>query len=74
MSVYKVVEITGTSTESWADAGLTAVKKARETLRNLQVGEVRGQELDLDDNGRPTFRTTLRFACNDDDDDDEDVR
>ena len=36
MSVYKVIEIIGTSTESWEDAGLTAVKKARETIRNLR--------------------------------------
>ena len=53
MSVYKVIEIIGTSTESWEDAGLTAVKKARETIRNLRVAEVLEQDLDLDDSGGP---------------------
>ena len=60
MSVYKVIEIIGTSTESWEDAGLTAVKKARETIRNLRVAEVLEQDLDLDDSGGATFRTKLR--------------
>jgi len=62
MSVYKVVEIIGTSTESWEDAGLTAVKKARETIRNLRVAEVVEQDLDLDDSGGATFRTKLRVS------------
>ena len=62
MSVYKVVEIIGTSSESWEDAGLTAVKKARETIRNLRVAEVLEQDLDLDENGGATFRTKLRVS------------
>ena len=62
MSVYKVIEIIGTSTESWEDAGLTAVKKARETIRNLRVAEVLEQDLDLDDGGGATFRTKLRVS------------
>ncbi len=40
MSVYKVVEIIGTSNESWEAAGITAVNKARESIRNLRVAEV----------------------------------
>jgi len=62
MSVYKVVEIIGTSTESWEDAGLAAVKKARETIRQLRVAEVVEQDLDLDDSGAATFRTKLRVS------------
>ena len=62
VSVYKVVEIIGPSTESWEDAGLTAVKKARETIRNLRVAEVLEQDLDLDDSGGATFRTKLRVS------------
>src|SRR4029077_9358799 len=62
MSVYKVIEIIGTSTESWEDAGLTAVKKARETIRNLRVAEVLEQDLDLDDSGGATFRTKLQVS------------
>jgi dodecin len=62
MSVYKVVEIIGTSTESWEDASLTAVNKARETLRQLRVAEVVEQDLDLDEAGTATFRTKLRLS------------
>lgn len=62
MSVYKVVEIIGTSTESWEDAAMTAVEKARETIRQLRVAEVVEQDLDLDDEGGATFRTKLRLS------------
>jgi dodecin len=62
MSVYKVVEIIGTSTESWEDAGLTAIKKARETIRNLRVAEVVQQDIDLDEAGGTTFRTKVRVS------------
>jgi dodecin len=62
MSVYNVIEIIGTSTESWEAAGLTAVKKARETIRDLRVAEVVEQDLDLDDSGGATFRTKLRIS------------
>ena len=62
MSVYKVIEIIGTSSESWEDAGLTAVKKARESIRQLRVAEVVQQDLDLDEAGSATFRTKLRVS------------
>ena len=39
-SVYKVVEVIGTSTKSWADAGKNAVERASGTLRDLRVAEV----------------------------------
>jgi dodecin len=62
MSVYKVVEIIGTSTDSWEDAGISAVTKARETIRNLRVAEVVEQDIDLSESGSPTFRTKVRLS------------
>ncbi len=62
MSVYKVVEIIGTSDESWEDAALAAVNKARETIRQLRVAEVLQQDLDLAEDGGVTFRTKLRVS------------
>ena len=62
MSVYKVVEIIGTSTQSWEDAATTAVSKARETIRNLRVAEVVEQDVDLSEDGAATFRTKLRIS------------
>jgi flavin-binding protein dodecin len=62
MSVYKVVEIIGTSTESWEDAGMTAITKARETIRNVRVAEVMEQDIDLSEAGSATFRTKVRVS------------
>lgn len=61
MSVYKVVEIVGTSTSSWEDAAVTALTLARTTLRDLRVAEVVEQDIDL--GGDPlVFRTKLRVS------------
>jgi hypothetical protein len=62
VSVYKVVEIIGTSTDSWEDAAITAVKKARESIRNLRVAEVVEQDLDIGEDEAATFRTKLRVS------------
>ena len=61
MSVYKVVEIVGTSTTSWADAAVVAVTTAKETLRDLRVAEVVEQDLDLAGD-QIVFRTKLSIS------------
>lgn len=62
MSVYKVIELIGTSTTSWEDAAATAVEKAGETLRNLRVAEVVKQDLDINESGTVTYRTKLNVS------------
>jgi dodecin len=62
VAVYKVIELIGTSTESWEDAALGAVKRARQSLRDLRVAEVIEQDLDLGDGGAVTYRTKLRVS------------
>ncbi len=62
MSVYKVIELIGTSSQSWEDAAATAVKKASETLRNLRVAEVVKQDLDIAEGGGITYRTKLNVS------------
>lgn len=62
MSVYKVIEIIGTSNDSWEDAAMTAVKRARETVRDLRVAEVVEQDLDMGDGDVVTYRTKLRVS------------
>ena len=47
MSVYKIIEIVGTSTTSWEDAAATAINTAKEHLRDLRVAEVMQQDIDL---------------------------
>jgi len=44
-SVYKIVELVGTSTESWEDAATTAVETASKSLKDLRVAEI--SKLDL---------------------------
>lgn len=61
MSVYKVVELVGTSTTSWEDAAVTAVRTAKETLRDLRVAEVVEQDLDLGGD-EVLFRTKLSVS------------
>ena len=62
MSVYRVTEVIGTSTQSWEDAAATAVKTAGTTLRDLRVAEVIAQDLQIDQSGALTFRTKLQIS------------
>ena len=61
-SVYKVIELIGTSEESWEKATAAAVARAGETLRDLRIAEV--SELDVTiENGRVTsYRAKLRVS------------
>jgi flavin-binding protein dodecin len=62
VSVYRVTELVGTSTQSWEDAATTAVKTAQQTLRDLRVAEVIEQDLTVDGDGAVTFRTKVRLS------------
>jgi len=62
VSVYRVTELVGTSTQSWEDAATTAVKTAQQTLRDLRVAEVIEQDLTVDGDGAVTFRNTVRLS------------
>jgi dodecin len=61
MSVYKVVDLVGTSSQSWEDAATVAIKTAGDTLRDLRVAEVVAQDIHIED-GAMTFRTKLRVS------------
>lgn len=62
MSVYKVIDIIGTSASSWEDAAVSAVKTAGATVRDLRVAEVVQQDLDLGEGGEPVFRVKLQVS------------
>jgi flavin-binding protein dodecin len=62
VSVYKVIDIIGTSSQSWEDAATAAIKTARETLRDLRVAEVVEQDVDVSDGDAIVFRTKLRIS------------
>jgi len=62
MSVYRVTDVIGTSSESWEAAAATAIEVARGTLRDLRVAEVVAQDIHLDESGGLTYRTKLRLS------------
>ena len=62
MSVYRVIDVIGTSTQSWEDAAVTAVNTARKSLRDLRVAEVVQQDLTIEDGGEIVFRSKLRLS------------
>lgn len=62
MSVYRVTDLIGTSTQSWEDAAAAAVKTASGTLRDLRVAEVVAQDIHLAEDGGITYRTKLRIS------------
>jgi dodecin len=62
VSVYRVIDVIGTSTQSWEDAAVTAVNTARKSLRDLRVAEVVEQDLSVEDDGGITFRTKIRLS------------
>lgn len=62
MSVYRVTDVIGTSTESWEDAALVAVKTAGKTIRDLRVAEVVEQDIQLAADGGVTYRTKVRVS------------
>jgi flavin-binding protein dodecin len=63
VSVYRVIDVIGTSPQSWEDAAVTAVNTARKSLRDLRVAEVVQQDLQIEeDGGSIVFRTKLRLS------------
>jgi flavin-binding protein dodecin len=61
-SVYKVIELVGTSTESWEKAATAAVERASKTLRDLRVAEVVEQDLVIEAGKVKAYRTKLNVS------------
>lgn len=62
MSVYKIIEIVGTSPESWESAARMAVEKAARTVRDLRVAEVTDQDLVIEDGKVEAYRVKLKVS------------
>ena len=56
-SVYKVIELVGTSTESWEKAAAAAVRRASKSLRDLRVAEIEKLDLVIEDGKVTAYRT-----------------
>jgi len=62
-SVYKVIELVGTSKESWEKAATVAVERAAKTLRDLRVAEVVKLDMQLDAKGKvEAYRAKLKVS------------
>jgi len=62
MSVYKIIELVGTSTESWEHAARSVVEKASKSLRDLRVAEVTEQDLVIEGGAVQAFRVKLKVS------------
>jgi hypothetical protein len=61
-SVYKIIELVGTSTQSWEKAATAAVERASETLRDLRVAEVSELDMQLKDGKVESYRAKVRVS------------
>jgi flavin-binding protein dodecin len=61
-SVYKVIELIGTSTESWEAAAAAAVKRASKTLRDLRVAEVKTLDMAIKDGKVEAYRAKVMVS------------
>ena len=61
-SVYKVIELVGTSKDSWEKAAAAAVKKASESLRDLRIAEVVELDMQIEDNQVMAYRAKVKLS------------
>jgi dodecin len=62
MSVYKIIEIVGTSPKSWEDATKSAVETAAKTLEDLRVAEVVKQDVTMENGKVTAYRARLTIS------------
>ncbi len=62
MSVYKVIELVGTSTESWEKAAADAVTTAAKSLRDLRIAEVKEMDMQIEDGKVKAYRVKLKVS------------
>ena len=61
-SVYKVIELVGTSSESWEKAAAAAIKKASRSLRDLRVAEIVELDMALKNGKIEAYRAKLKVS------------
>jgi flavin-binding protein dodecin len=61
-SVYKVIEVIGTSTESWEKAAAAAVQRAGKTLRDLRVAEISQLDMQLNGGKVEAYRAKVKLS------------
>lgn len=61
-SVYKIIELVGTSDKSWEDAAKNAVETASKTLRDLRIAEVSELDMRLEDGKVVAYRARVKLS------------
>lgn len=61
-SIYKVIELIGSSEISWDDAAKNAISRASNTLKDLRIAEVVEQDIKIEEGNKFIFRTKLRLS------------
>ena len=61
-SVYKVIELVGTSTESWERAATVAVERASQSLRDLRIAEVVQLDMVIDEGKVTSYRAKVKLS------------
>ena len=61
-SVYKVIELVGTSTESWEKAAQAAISRAAESLRDLRIAEVAQLDMQIKDGKVEAYRAKVKVS------------
>ena len=61
-SIYKVIELVGTSPDSWEDAAKNAVTQASKTLRDLRIAEVTAMDMHLEEGQVTCYRTKVKLS------------
>ncbi len=61
-SVYKVIELVGSSSQSWEKAATAAVERAGKSLRDLRIAKVVDQDIHLEDGKVAAFRVRLEVS------------
>ena len=62
MSVYKVIELIGTSEVSWEEAAKQAIERAGQTLEDLRIAEVVSQDLKIENGKVTAYRTKVSLS------------
>lgn len=60
-SVYKIIELVGTSEKSWEDAANKVVETASKSLQDLRIAEVKEMDIKLDE-GKPVYRVRVHLS------------
>ncbi len=61
-SVYKIIELVGTSTESWEKAATAAVDRASKTLENLRIAEIAELDMQIEDGVVRAYRARVKVS------------